>query len=366
MHHHPEASQAVTGGQKLLTPREIYEHLDRYVIGQHRAKQAVAIAAYNHQKRVRAKRSGQKSLLRKSNLLMIGPTGSGKTHIARNLAEALEVPFSVVDATEFTEAGYYGKDVETMISELLVRSQQDARLAEVGIVFVDEVDKIARRTQWASNGAGSRDIGGEGVQQALLKLLEGRKVLVPLNVTQHWSKHDFVQIDTSDILFICAGTFSDLLGSPTDRQVGFGSWPARRGKRTKRIGSKELMEYGMVAEFIGRLPVLVQLEELDAEQLLRVLVEPPDALLREYRELLAQEGIDLTVTDDAQRAIVDAAISRGLGARALRGVMEEVMTEVLFYAPERQGRPWTLDAAYVERRLAYLDERSSSETSSSF
>src|SRR5438105_10096359 len=195
---------------RVLTPRQIFDHLDRFVIGQQSAKRAVATAAHQHLKRIEQRRSGAKTLLRKTNLLLMGPTGSGKTHIARNLAELLEVPFTIADATEYTEAGYYGKDVEVMIAELLFKSGHAIEETQRGIVFIDEIDKIARRSQGARNGAGSRDIGGEGVQQSLLKLLEGREIFVPLNVTQHWNKHDFVQVDTSDILFICAGTFSDL------------------------------------------------------------------------------------------------------------------------------------------------------------
>src|SRR4051795_10030547 len=207
----------------LPTPRQIYEYLDRFVIGQERAKRSVAIAAYNHLKRCNQKTPGGKRLVKKSNLLLIGPTGSGKTHMARILAQALEVPFVVADATEYTEAGYYGKDVEVMIGELLHQADQDVELAQRGIVFIDEIDKIARRSQGARTGAGARDIGGEGVQQSLLKLLEGREIFAPLNVTQHWNKHDFVVVDTQDILFIAAGTFSDLHLAETNRQVGFGA-----------------------------------------------------------------------------------------------------------------------------------------------
>src|SRR5580765_4476107 len=204
------------------TPRQIFDYLDRYVVGQDRAKRTVAIAAYNHLKRCGQKTPGQKRLIKKSNLLLIGPTGSGKTHIARTLAGCLEVPFVVADATEYTEAGYYGKDVEVMVGELLHRADQDVELTQRGIVFIDEIDKIARRSHGARTGAGSRDIGGEGVQQGLLKLLEGREIFAPLNVTQHWNKHDFVVVDTQDILFIAAGTFSDLNLYQADKAVGFG------------------------------------------------------------------------------------------------------------------------------------------------
>jgi len=322
--------------EPLLTPRQIVERLDAYVIGQERAKRAVAIAAYNHQRRVaHKKRFGEAPAIRKANLLLVGPTGCGKTQIARCLAKVLGVPFVVVDATEYTEAGYYGKDVESMISELLAGAGHELARAEAGIVFIDEVDKIARRTQSARTGAGTRDIGGEGVQQALLKLLEGRSVYVPLNPGQHWTKHELVRVDTSEILFVCAGTFSDLQIPGVHR----------------RIQERDLQSYGLLAEFLGRLPVMVQLEELGTEELMRVLTEPQDALLREYRELLGLEGIDLRITEGALRAIVERARSKGLGARALRGTLEEVLEEALFLAPERPGVPCVVDETYVAARL---------------
>ena len=338
---------------RLLTPREIYEYLDRYVIGQDRAKRVVAIAAYNHLKRCQHRAAqGEKSALRKSNILMIGPTGSGKTHIARNLATCLGVPFVVVDATEYTEAGYYGKDVEVMVGELLFKANHDVEAAERGIVFVDEVDKIARRSHGARTGAGSRDIGGEGVQQAMLKLLEGREIFVPLNVTQHWSKHDFVLMNTQDILFICAGTFSDLHLYTGSRIMGFGGTAEKQ--EAPRVTQKDLLEYGMLAEFLGRLPVIVGLEPLTEEDLVRVLKEPPDSLVKEYQELLAMDEVRLRFTDKALREIAHFAIRRGAGARGLRSIMEEVCHDLMFEAPERRGEQITVDADYVQQRLERL------------
>src|SRR5262249_29576904 len=295
----------------VLTPREIYEFLDRFVIGQRRAKRVVAIAAYNHLKRCAAKSVRGKKLIKKSNILMIGPTGCGKTHIARNLADCLKVPFTVADATEYTEAGYYGKDVEVMVAELLFKANHAIEDTQRGIIFIDEIDKIARRSHGARTGAGSRDIGGEGVQQALLKLLEGRELFVPLNVTQHWNKHDFVQVDTSDILFIAAGTFSDLaMYGEGEKPIGMLGRGAAAKKKQKRIGAKELTDYGILPELLGRLPVVVQLDPLDEDQLVEVLGGPPDSLLREYQALLGVDDIKLELTDAALREIVRFAVAR--------------------------------------------------------
>ena len=337
----------------ILTPRQIFDHLDRYVIGQAAAKRSVATAAHQHLKRIEQRRLGKATLLRKSNVLLMGPTGSGKTHIARKLADLLEVPFTVVDATEYTEAGYYGKDVEVMVAELLFKSGHSIDATQRGIIFIDEIDKIARRSGSARTGAGSRDIGGEGVQQALLKLLEGREIFVPLNVTQHWNKHDFVQVDTSDILFICAGTFTDLHQVQVDRQVGFGSSGRRMGASRLRV--KELIEYGMLAELLGRLPVQVQLEELSSEELYRILTEPPDALAREYREALQIDGVELELQEGALRAIVEYSVEKKLGARALRSIMEELLADVMFDAPEKRGEQLVIDRRYAHSRLKKLD-----------
>ncbi|MFY0530438.1 ATP-dependent Clp protease ATP-binding subunit ClpX [Archangium gephyra] len=340
----------------LMTPREIYERLDRFVIGQEAAKRAVAIAAHNHLKRIQARRLRRTSLLKKSNILLIGPTGSGKTHIARNLAEILSVPFTTVDATEYTEAGYYGKDVEVMVADLLFKANHSVEDTQRGIIFIDEVDKIARRSQGARNGAGSRDIGGEGVQQALLKLLEGREVFVPMNVTQTFNRGDFVPIDTRDILFICAGTFSDLHeygGNVDSRPLGFGAQDLRKVRR--RITTKQLVDFGILAEFLGRLPVVVQLDLLGEPELLRVLTEPPDSIVREYRELLGLDGIELELTDDALREVVRFSIEKGLGARGLRSILEHVMSDVMFEAPEHRRRQITVDQDFVRARLGGLE-----------
>jgi ATP-dependent Clp protease ATP-binding subunit ClpX len=340
---------------RIPQPRQIYEELDRYVIGQHEAKQVVATAAYNHFKRVTRRQVRPDGLLKKSNILLIGPTGCGKTHIARNLARILDVPFVVCDATEYTEAGYYGKDVEVMIAELLFQTDQDVAATSRGIVFVDEIDKIARRSHGARTGAGSRDIGGEGVQQSLLKLLEGREIFVPLNVTQHWNKHDFVQVDTTDILFICAGTFSDLPDLDGDKNIGFGAGigakQAGPGAKRRRVTAKALMDYGLIAELVGRLPVTIQMQKLSEHELKRILTEPPDSVVREYTELLAMDEVELRFAPDGLDAVVRFAIDRKLGARGLRGILEEVLRETMFLAPELTGQTRIVDRELVEQRL---------------
>ncbi len=337
------------------TPRQIFERLSRYVVGQERAKRALAVAAYNHMKRVALRRGRRPAPLRKSNVLLIGPTGCGKTHLARNLAQILDVPFHVADATEFTEAGYYGKDVEIMIAELLSKANHSVEQTQRGIVFIDEVDKIARRSQGNRSSLGARDIGGEGVQQALLKLLEGREILVPLGPSQHWQRSDAVTVDTTDILFVCAGTFTDVFAySAGGRAVGFGARDAPR-RATRRIRQKDLLEYGMLAEFLGRLPVVVQLDELGPEELLEVLTGPPDAVVREMTALLEADEVALSFTDDALHEIVRYALERGAGARGLRAIVEEVVADLLFEAPERRGTPAVVDAALVRRRVERID-----------
>ncbi len=332
------------------TPKRIYEELDRYVIGQERAKRVVSIAAYNHMKRLALREKGVENIPQKSNVLLIGPTGCGKTHIARNLARILGVPFNIANATEYTEAGYYGKDIEVMIGELLYRSDLDIEGTQKGIVFIDEIDKIARRSSGTRTGAGSRDIGGEGVQQALLKLLEGTEIFVPMNVTQHWNKHDFVLVDTTDILFICAGTFTDLhVGYGDADKIGFGSTALERGR--KKINVQDLIEYGLLAEFIGRLPVIVNVNALTEKDLYRIIREPPDNILNEYRTLIEVDDIELDITDDALWLIVKTAAKKRIGARGLRTIFEEIMHDVMYEAPDNPGQKIIIDADYVSRRL---------------
>jgi ATP-dependent Clp protease ATP-binding subunit ClpX len=346
-----------------LTPRRILEGLSRFVVGQERAKRALSIAAYNHLKRTALRRSSREgSAVRKSNVLLVGPTGCGKTHLARTLAQILDLPFHVADATEFTEAGYYGKDVEMMIAELLAKAGHAVEEAQRGIVFIDEVDKIARRSQGHRAGVAARDIGGEGVQQALLKILEGREIQVPSGVAQQWQRHDVVTVDTSDVLFVCAGTFTDVFAySAGSRGLGFGARDASRPGSARRIRHKDLVEYGMLAEFLGRLPVVVQLDELGDDELLEVLTGPPDAVVREVKALLAADGVELAFSDGALREIVRYARERGAGARGLRGIVEEVVADLLFEAPERSGTRTTVDAEFVLQRIDRLDPAAMAE-----
>ena len=331
------------------TPADIYRELDRYVIGQEYAKRTLAIAAYGHIKRISSQKLQESGIVQKSNVLLIGPTGCGKTHLARTLAKALHLPIVVVDATEYTEAGYYGKDVEVMVGELLHRTGGNVELAEKGIIFLDEIDKIAKRGEAARTGASGRDIGGEGVQQSLLRMLEGQKTFVPLNITQHWNKHDFVEVDTSNILFICAGTFSDLRQEKLPARTGFHA--GKQDKRKKgKLSVEQLQKHGMLPELLGRLPVIVQMDELSEAELLRVLTEPPDCIVNQYRELMAADDIKLKFQAAALKEIITVAEKRKLGARGLRSIIEEVMHDHMFDAPGNRGKTITINAKYVKMK----------------
>jgi len=345
-----------------MSPRKIVEEIDKWVVGQRRAKRVMALAFWNHIVRTNdAIANGGQTDLKKANVMMVGPTGVGKTHIARTLARVVGLPMVVADATEYTEAGYYGKDVEVMIAELLHSCELDVSACERGIVFIDEVDKIARKNGGTRTGAGNRDIGGEGVQQSILKLLEGRKTFVPMNVTQHWNKHDFVEVDTANILFVCAGTFTD---AREEREkgggLGFGNEVSGK-KPARRISQKTLVEAGMLPELLGRLPIVVQLDPLGAGDLARILTEPQDALIKEYVRLLDVQGVKLEFPDESVKAVADFAAKRGRGARGLRAVMEEVLHDVLFDAAENPGQTVTVSPGDVAAKLAEFDSGMSAE-----
>jgi ATP-dependent Clp protease ATP-binding subunit ClpX len=331
-----------------VSPRRIFEQLDQYVVGQKQAKEVLAIAAYNHLKRIEYLKFGGEIAIRKSNILMIGPSGSGKTYLARTLARILDVPFAYNDATAFTEAGYYGEDVELAIGRLLYTTNQNVNAAENGVVFIDEIDKIARRSGGARTGSGSRDIGGEGVQQSLLKILEGEKLFVPLNAAAHWSKHDFVEIDIANILFICAGSFTDADESSETKAIGFFGDAAS----ARELSTDDLVKYGFLPELLGRLPVRVQLDELTAEELVTILTEPREAMIPEYQRLCALDQIQLDFSHDALYEIANAALKQRLGARALRAILEKVLHPILFVGPERAGERIVIESEHVRRYLA--------------
>jgi ATP-dependent Clp protease ATP-binding subunit ClpX len=329
-----------------VSPRRIYEQLDQYVVGQRHAKEVMAVAAYNHLKRIEYLKYGGDVSIRKSNILLIGPSGSGKTYLARTLARILDVPFAYNDATAFTEAGYYGEDVEVAIGRLLLATNQNVDKAENGIVFIDEIDKIARRGSNARSGSGQRDIGGEGVQQSLLKILEGEKLFVPMNVTAHWNKYDYVEIDISNILFICAGSFSDMDDEPDGRSVGFfeSATPPPR-----EVTSEDLVKYGFLPELLGRLPLRVQLDQLTPSDLVSILTEPREAMIPEYQRLCALDQIQLEFSRESLHEIANAAIKQRLGARGLRAILEKVLHPILFLGPERAGERIIVEPADVVR-----------------